>query len=94
MYTFQNHLANDLETWECVMRRGGKCAAKVKLYPLGNFIESVNERNHPPLQTQCEVAKVNAGMKRQAQQTHTTLLSKFSEIKCEMLVKVILCCTY
>lgn len=66
MYNFQKNLANDVTSWECVLRRKGECKSKVKLSPTGEFIEQFNEHTHPPSQTACEVAKVKANIKRKA----------------------------
>ena len=54
MYVFQKTLANDVSSWECVLRRKGQCKARIKL--------SVS-------QTNCEAVKVEASIKRRAETT-------------------------
>ena len=71
MYVFQKTLANDVSSWECVLRRRGHCA-RVKIPVSDDFIEQTNEHTHPPCQANCEVAKVKAGIKRRAEGTNDT----------------------
>ena len=72
MYVFQKTLANDVSSWECVLRRRGDCKARIKLSERDDFIGQTNEHTHPPCQTNCEVAKVKAGIKRRAEGTNDT----------------------
>ena len=72
MYVFQKTLANDVSSWECVLRRRGHCKARVKISVSDDFIEQTNEHTHPPCQTNCEVSKVKAGIKRRAEGTNDT----------------------
>ena len=43
-------------------RRRGHCKARVNISVSDDFIEQTNEHTHPPCQTNCEVAKVKAGL--------------------------------
>ena len=72
MYVFQKNMANNLTSWECVLRRRGQCKARIKLTVTDDFVEQTNEHTHPPNQTQCEVVKLKAGIKRQAEATFQT----------------------
>ena len=64
MYTYQKELANDVSTWECVLRRKGHLSAG------GEFLRIVNEHTRPSAPTQCEITK--AGIKRRADTTQDT----------------------
>ena len=66
LYILQKKLANDFTSWECILRRKGHCKARVKLDPNDDFMEQTNQHTPPPNQTNCEVAKVRAGIKRRA----------------------------
>ena len=46
--------------------------AKVKLSPLDEFLNEIQEHTHAPSQTECQITKVQAGIKRQAQETEET----------------------
>lgn len=72
MYVFQKNLANDLTSWECILRRRGQCKEKVKLTLTDNFVEEVNVHTHPPSQPQVEVAQVKASIKRKTETTNDT----------------------
>lgn len=72
MYTFKKNLANDVQCWECTLRRKGQCKAQVKVTPADDFIGELNEHTHPPSQTQVEVKKIKAGIKRRALTSHDT----------------------
>ena len=72
IYFFQNTLANDVSSWECSLGRKGQCKARVKLTSDDQFIEQTNEHTHPPLQTNCELARVKAGIKRRAETSNDT----------------------
>ena len=37
---------NDVTSWECEKRRGGKCKAKIKLDEARHFLERINEHIH------------------------------------------------
>ena len=65
-------MANNLTSWECVLRRRGQCKARIKLTVTDDFVEQTDEHTHPPNQTQCEVVKLKAGIKRQAEATFQT----------------------
>ena len=71
-YVFQKELSNNLQSWECVLRRKGQCKAKVKLHMNGEPVEESNEHTHPSLQVEIEVTKVKASVKRRSQATHDT----------------------
>ena len=73
MYVFKKRLANDVTSWECVLRRKGtQCNATIKLSVLDEYIGMNNAHTHPPSQTQAEVVKVQAAMKRRAETTEET----------------------
>ena len=71
-YVFQKELSNNLQSWECVLRRKGQCKAKIKLHMNGEFVGEINEHTHPPSQDQIEVTKIKASIKRRSQATHDT----------------------
>ena len=71
-YVFQKELSNNLQSWECVLRRKGQCKAKVKLHMNGEPVEESNEHTHPSLQVEIEVTKIKASVKRRSQATHDT----------------------
>ena len=65
-------MANDFISWECNLKIKGHCKARVKLDPNDDFIEQTNQHTHLPSQTNCEVAKVRAGIKRRTMETILT----------------------
>jgi len=70
LYVFKKMLANDIKCYECVLRRkDGQCKALIKLDENDELVGQVNEHTHAPSQTQVEVAKVTAAIKRKAQTT-------------------------
>jgi hypothetical protein len=70
LYTFKKYISNDVQTYECEMRRkNGQCRATIKLDANNEFMEQTNEHTHAPSQTKVEVAKVTASIKRKAQTT-------------------------
>lgn len=74
IYVFKKMLANDISSWECILRRkDGQCRATIKLSPTDEFIEQVNDHIHPPSSTKVEVTKINIGMKRKAKTTEETV---------------------
>ena len=79
MYVF--HMANNLTSWECVLRKRGQCEARIKLTATDDFVEQTNEHTHPPNQTQCEVVE---GWRRLVsnvkQKQLSKLRNKFSQI--------------
>ena len=73
MYTFKKTLSNDVRCWECVLRRkDAQCNAIVKLSVTAEFLGQNNEHTHPPSQTEVEVTKVKASIKRKAETTMET----------------------
>ena len=54
------------------MRRKGQCKAKVQLSVTDDLIGETNEHTHPPSQTQYEVIKMKANIKRKAETTEET----------------------
>ena len=72
IYFFQKTLANDVSSWECSLRRKEQCKARVKLTSDDQFIEQTNEHTHPPSETNCELARVKAGIKRRAETSNDT----------------------
>ena len=71
-YVVQKEPSNNLQSWECVLRRKGQCKAKVKLHMNGEPVEESNEHTHPSLQVEIEVTKAKASVKRRSQATHDT----------------------
>ena len=71
-YVFQKELSNNLQSWECVLRRKGQCKAKIKLHMNGELVGVINEHTHPPSQDQIEVTKIKASIKQRPQATHDT----------------------
>ena len=69
---FQKELSNNLQSWECVLRRKGQCKAKLKLHMNGEFVGEINVHIHPSSQGQIEVTKIKASIKRRSQATHGT----------------------
>ena len=73
MYVFKKMLANDVSSWECILRRkGAQCKASIKLSILDEFIGQNNEHTHPPSQMQVEVTKAKASIKRKTEATKET----------------------
>ena len=59
--------------WECIYRRKGyQCNAKVKLSPLDEYLDEIHKHTHAPSQTECQVTKVKASIKRRAKETEET----------------------
>ena len=72
MYILQKNLANEFTSWECILTRKGHCKARVNLDLNDDFVEQTIQHTHPPSQTNCEVAKVRAGIKWHATKTVIT----------------------
>ena len=73
MYVFKKMLANDVSSWECILRRkGAQCKASIKLSILDEFIGQNNEHTHPPSQMQVGVTKAKASIKRKTEATKET----------------------
>ena len=69
-YVFKKTLANEVNSWECILRRKeNQCKAMMKLSPTDKFIEQVNEHTHAPSQREVEVTKVKSRIKRKARTT-------------------------
>ena len=71
-YVFQKELSNNLQSWECLLRRKGQCKAKVKLHMNGELAGEINAHSHPTSQNQIEVTKIKVSMKQKPQATHGT----------------------
>ena len=73
MYVHRRNLSEVSSMWECIYRRKGyQCNVKVKLSPLDEFLDEINEHTHALSQTECQVTKVKAGIKRRAEKTEET----------------------
>ena len=73
IYLFKKMLANDVSCWECILRRkGAQCNASTKLSATDEFIGHNNDHTHPPSQTEVEITKVKAIIKRKAESTVDT----------------------
>ena len=58
---------------ECICRRKGyQSNAKVELSPLDEFLDKIHKYTHAPLQAECQVTKVKAGIKRRTEETEET----------------------
>ena len=58
---------------KCILRqKGAQCEASIKLSILDEFTGQNNENTHPPSQTQVEVTKAKASIKRKAENTEKT----------------------
>ena len=65
MYVHRRSLSWGSSMWECIYwRKWYQCNAKVKLSPLDEFSEEIHEHTHAPSQTECQVTKVKAGIKK------------------------------
>lgn len=71
-YLFQKTLANEVQSYECVLRRKGQCKAKVKLSADNEFLNQLNDHTHPPSQTKVEATKVKAKVKERASTSNET----------------------
>ena len=69
-HVFQKELSNNLQSWECMLRRKGLCKAKVNLYMNSELVGEINEHIHPPSKDQIEVTEIKASIKRRSQATH------------------------
>ena len=73
MYVHRRNLSEGSSMWECIYwRKGYHCNTKVKLSPLDEFLDETHEHTHAPSQTECQVTKVKAGIKRRAEETEET----------------------
>ena len=72
MCVFQKNLSNDLRCYECVLRKRGQCKATVKLGVNDNFLEQLNDHTHPSSQTNIEVHKQKANIKKKVITTNDT----------------------
>ena len=69
MYVPKRNLSEGSSMWECFYRRKGyQCNAKVKLSPLDEFLDEIHEHTYAQSQTECQVTKVKAGIKRRAEE--------------------------
>ena len=60
-------LANNDKCYECMERRKGVCKVTVRIDENDEVIGQTNEHTHAPSQTQVELVKVAAGIKRRAE---------------------------
>ena len=67
MYVYQKDLTGEAATWECKLRKRGKCKARVTLDRNNAFLQEVNDHTHPLKQTKVEVEKVRASTKRRTE---------------------------
>jgi hypothetical protein len=72
MYVFQKILADEVSSWECVLRRKGHCNARVKITATDEFIEHTNEHTHPSSEINCELSTITSNLKRRATDTMDT----------------------
>ena len=65
-------LANEVSSWECILRRkGNQCKATIKLFSTDEFIEQVMN-THAPSQMEVELTKIKSRNKRKATTTLKT----------------------
>jgi hypothetical protein len=69
VYVLQKELANDLRSFECVLRRKGECKAKIKVSLLDDVVGQVNEHTHQPSNSNCEVVRLKSLIKDRSEQT-------------------------
>ena len=68
IYVDRRNLSGGSSMWECIYRRKGyRCNVKVRLSPLDEFLVKIHKHTHSPLHTECQVAKVKAGIKKRAE---------------------------
>ena len=88
----QKNLANDLTSWECILRRKGQSKARVKFDANDDFVEQTNQHTYPPTQINCDVAKVILGIKRRVTETVMTsqqiLAKQLAEISESMAINL------
>ena len=73
VYVHRRNLSEGSSMWDCIYwRKGYQCNAKVKLSPLDEFLGKIHKSTHAPLQAECQVTKVKAGIKRRAEETEET----------------------
>ena len=73
MYVHRRNLSQRSSMWECIYRRKGyQCNAKVKLSPSDEFLDEIHEHTYAQSQTEWQVTKVKAGIKRRAEETEET----------------------
>ena len=73
IYVFKKMLANEVSSWECILRRkDNQRKATIKLSPTDEFIDQVNLHTHAPSQKEVEVTKVKSRIKRKATTTLET----------------------
>ena len=68
LYTFQKDLINNVQSWECHLRRRHFCKARVKVLS-DQIIERVNQHTHAPNSTKVQTTKIRVAMKRRAETT-------------------------
>ena len=68
LYTFQKDLINNVQSWECHLRRRHVCKARVKVLN-DQIIERVNQHTHAPNSTKVQTTKIRVAMKRRAETT-------------------------
>ena len=73
MYVFKKMLANDVSSFECILlRKCAQCKAWIKLSLLDEFIGQNNEHIHSRSQTEVEVTKAKANIKRNTEASKET----------------------
>ena len=65
---FQKDLANDVQSWECQLRRRHVCKARIKILD-DQVIERVNQHTHAPNSIKVQTTKIRVAMKRRAETT-------------------------
>ena len=72
IYVFKKHLANDIRSFECQLRRKGQCRATIKVDVTDVVVEEMHEHTHPPSDTKCEVQRVKSRIKDRCGTTNDT----------------------
>ena len=71
MYVHRKNLLEGFSKWECIYRRKVyQCNAK--LSRLDEFLAEIHVHTHAPSQTECQVTKVKADIKRRVEETEET----------------------
>eukprot|EP00096_Caligus_rogercresseyi_P016870 TRINITY_DN9966_c0_g1_i1.p1 TRINITY_DN9966_c0_g1~~TRINITY_DN9966_c0_g1_i1.p1 ORF type:complete len:170 (-),score=8.00 TRINITY_DN9966_c0_g1_i1:72-581(-) len=84
IYVYKKKLANDLRTFECILRRkGSQCNSTIKINNKDEFVSQNNEHTHAPSQTEAQVTLTTANIRRRAEETMDTPQQILSaELRC------------
>ena len=75
MYFHRKNLSEGSSVWERIQRRKEyQCNTKFKLSSLDKFLDEIHEHTHATSQTEYQITKVKAGIKRLAEEKEETML--------------------